>query len=339
MPVVVTTGCLCAIPAVEMALRAFQDLEALYQAKNDEVSLEENDPKKSQMKFRCIKISNELIQHTIGSLFLGVCAANIFPGSALVGALGFMIYSKITWKKEVDFTNPSFATFGMGLSLQFLSIIKKDIVKSVIKITQTSIELVFRASKYILVSIYHIAQEIIGAAKQVVHVIKVTAKGMTKAFKTLILLPGKFVVGACKVIGKAAIKAASIIGRSVEVACKALIRHPLIGLGFLAVGVCLSAILINASSVAGLIGKTAAIVGVVAKGIFSGTGRLIVLATQTFKVAFAALGYLAKNSVGPIGKIISGTVSVIGTVLSYVPAAIAKTFFVIAAIAKFIFRI
>ncbi len=78
-PVAIATGILCAIPALELGIRAYQDASDLY-ATSAPLENVVTEAKQNRFDSRN-KLINELISHLAKAILLGACALNVFPAS------------------------------------------------------------------------------------------------------------------------------------------------------------------------------------------------------------------------------------------------------------------
>ena len=135
-PAVIGFGCLCTIPALNMASCALKDLnELLTPEKSSERVLNNSDQsaltiKQSEFRARQIKIRQELTSHAIGAVVLGACAANVFPGSAFIGTIGFTLFANFAFKREMKMTHTCLTTLYTGAALKILGQFKGRIAKA-----------------------------------------------------------------------------------------------------------------------------------------------------------------------------------------------------------------
>ncbi len=126
--VVIGTGCLVAIPALEMALRAIQNIDVAHRLQSPPEK-ETNEARTTRLN-RIEKLKNASINRGMGALIFGACALNSFPGSGTIGLTGYLIYSHFNLKNEQININPCFTTFFTGIGITLLSEFTKHIVKT-----------------------------------------------------------------------------------------------------------------------------------------------------------------------------------------------------------------
>ncbi len=206
-PVVIATGTLCAIPAIELGIRTFQDatdlLSICFPSEKGEDNLKQN-----RIDARN-KIINELISHLAKTILLGACALNVFTGSGAIGLVGFMIYSKAAWKDETNCKNPSTSIMVTGVAVMILNHYKMKILKACFCNT-------------------------IALVKKIVAKAMILFKGVWHAFKSLAHGIKKFVFYPFKLIARGAVKLAALLVKIGKVVAKLFMHKPLIGLGLLA---------------------------------------------------------------------------------------------------------
>jgi len=200
--VVIGAGCLLVIPALEMVKCAMEDLSGVLQ--NRIAPQEETESEKRARLEQKSELKTTMIVRAVGAVIFGACALNSFPASGAAGLLGFLVYSRFTWKKELKNQNPCISTLATGFGLYFISQNKGPIAKTSVKIGTK----IGSALQKVSAKIARVVQKILSAGKAF-------GKGIVK----VISLPFKFGVKFLKLF-------------------KPFIRHPLLGLGLLGSIVC-----------------------------------------------------------------------------------------------------
>jgi hypothetical protein len=274
-PMVIGAGCSVAIPALELIKCISQDYGSMQQYNNR--SPNEPESAKSARLQKKDHLKNTLLIRGIGALILGACAFNLFPGSGALGLLGCLTYSRFKWKNEIGNVNPCFSLVVPGIALEVLSHYKTQIAKVIIsriKIAALAIGSFF----------YKTALKAGRIGLKILHAIPAAAKAILKPFK--------------------------LAGNLLKI-FKPFVRHPKLGLSFLAGLVCLIGCVKYGHQLTGA-------AAVVAKGINGLVGGL--LAAGTF-----------------IGRGLGKTIRPLGTALSFVPTILVKTVSGIKAVVCFFF--
>ena len=270
-PVAIATGIVCAIPALEMGIRACHDASDFFST-SAILEKEEIETEQKRLQLRS-KLKNEFISHVAGSILLGACALNPFSASGVVGMIGFMIYSKLKIKSEMDFKNPSYSVVVTGLALTILNHYKTTIIKACFCKTTAAITFIFAKCLTFI--------------KMAGHALKSFGHGVKK-----------FVVYPFKMIARGAIKLASLLMKIGLFAAKIFLHKPLIGLG-----------LITAAVTAVIIIKVVPVSGIVA--------AIDTLARHLFTAVIAVVKFIPDVAAAG-GKVLLGTMRVVGTVLGFV---------------------
>ncbi len=181
--------CLCIIPALEWSILFCQGTKDLYDY-----------DKEKHTPYHLNQIKLGLAHRAIGVIVLGACATNLFPGSATVGAIGYIFYAKRSVEKEFSSYRTSYFTIVTYIALKALSLSLKAIIK--------------KTAKFVGKTIYSTVKSI---AK--------TAKKVGAIFLHALYSPFKL---APKVL-KIAVKIAGIAAKI----CFSIFRHPLIAIATL----------------------------------------------------------------------------------------------------------
>jgi hypothetical protein len=279
-PMVIGAGCIVAIPALELIKCIGQDYDVI-QRYNTAV-INESESAKSERLYKQDLLKNTLLMRGIGALILGACAFNLFPGSGAVGLLGYLTYSRFNWINEASNTNPCYSLVVPGIALQVLSAYKKLIAIAIIsriKITTLAIGSF----------IYKTAMKVGRFGLAILHGIRSTI--------IMIITPFKKLGNLLKIF-------------------KPFIRHPKLGLAFVASLVCLMGCVKYGHKLTGAAAVVVqGITGVVRGGLSTGT--------------FIGQG---------IGKTIPPTIRFLGTTLSFVPTILVKTMSSVKAVVGFFFH-
>lgn len=271
--VVIGAGSIVAIPALELIKRISEDY-SLSQRYNIP-AINESESAKSIRLQKKEHLNNTMLARGIGAAFLGACALNIFPGSGAVGLLGYLTYSRFSWKNEISNANPCYSLVVPGLVLQILSACKTQIAKAII--SRVKIVVLAVGSFF-----YKIAMKINHVSLAILHVIR-----------SLIVTPLKKLGNLLKIF-------------------KPFIRHPKLGLAFLAVLIGLVGCIKYGHHLTG----AAAVVAKTLNGVVG-----VLLTAGTF-----------------IGQGIGKTIRPLATAISYTPMVVAKTVSGIKAVVYFFFH-
>lgn len=271
-PMVIGAGCMVAIPALELIKRVSEDYD-LSQRYNIPAAHESESAKSARLQKKD-QLQNTMLVRGIGAAILGACAFNLFPGSGAVGLLGCLTYSRFNWKNEANNANSCYSLVVPGFALQFLSDYKKQIAKAIF--SQIKI-----ATLAIGSFIYKTAMKVRRFGLAILH-------GMRSITK-VIIAPFKKLGSLLKIF-------------------KPFIRHPKLGLGFLAGLVCLIGCVKYGHRVIGAAGVIANAVSNVIQGLWNA------------------------------GAGMSSVVRPLGTVLSYIPSVLMQTVSGIKTVVYFIFH-
>ncbi len=200
---VIGAGCILAIPALELVKRISEDYGDV-QKYNIPPAHESAYYKSVRLEKKEI-MKNSMIIRGVTALILGGCASNFIPGSGAVGLLGYMAYSRFTWKNELKNKNPCISFVVPGLVLQILSEFKKPIAQSVISGVTI-------AATAIGSFLYKLGATVGRIGLAILHGVRSLVK--------LIVTPFKMLGSLLKIF-------------------KPFIRHPLLGLGAIAGVICL----------------------------------------------------------------------------------------------------
>lgn len=193
-PAVIGAGCLLAIPVLEMAKCAGEDFYGVLEHRF--ATQGETEHQKIARLEQQDKLRISMNVRAIGALIFGACALNFLPGSGAAGLLGFLVYSRFTWKKETENKNLCISIFLTGFGLSFSSHYKKEIAQTMVKISA----IVAAGLQKVSIKVASVVQKILGAGK-----------AFTKGAVKVISVPFKFGIKLFK----------------------PFIRHPLLGLGLL----------------------------------------------------------------------------------------------------------
>jgi len=181
--------CLCMIPTLEWSILFFQGIKDLY-----------GYDKEKQTPYQLNQIKSGLALRATGVIVLGACAINRFPGSATVGAIGYIFYAKRSVEKEFSSYRTSYFTIATYAALKALSLLSKAVVKKTAQIVGKTVS-------------------------SAVESIAKTAKKVGAIFLHALYSPFKL---APKVL-KIAVKIAGIAAKI----CFSIFRHPLIAIATL----------------------------------------------------------------------------------------------------------
>ncbi len=229
--VVIGAGCLGAIPALEMAYCASQEFNGILE--NGMAPKDETETQKIARLAEKEKLKTTLFIRGVGALLFGACALNQFPGSGATGLLGFLVYSRFTWKSELKNKNPCLSKLVTGFGLSLLSHHKKDLAKYTVKIGVKIGSVIQKVSAQAA----HLFQKILragiafgkGVVKVIVFPFKLTGKFL-KIFKLFIQHPKLglgLLVGIVLVIGLVKYShpltgAAAVVAKTINVAVRGL---------------------------------------------------------------------------------------------------------------------
>lgn len=260
-PVAVASSICCAIPAAEMLVRANMDL-AEYVTASQPMNFEQIEERNKRFQ--------EMINHLAGAVLLGGCALNLVPGTALIGTVGFMIYSRFKWVKETNCANPAYSTVYTGLALNILSFYKKELAARGLHLLKKGAD----ATTKIVSQIFHKVSQFI---KAIFPTLKNAAKIVGRAFIHMI----KYIP-----------KLGSLIIKISSAALRIILKFPL------PVATVLLLTILGVRNIEVLTGA-ASVVGYVAKGVFS-AGSLVI----------GAVPYVVSGGVKAIGFTASGIISI-----------------------------
>ncbi len=227
-PLVIGAGCLLAIPVLEMAKCAVDDFNGIL--KHRIPPKDETEIQKTARLEQKEKLKTSMAIRAVGALIFGACALNNFPGSGAAGLLGFLVYSRFTWKKELENQNPCISTLLSGFGLSFASHHKKEIAKTTAKISA----IVAAGIQKVSIKVASVVQKILSAGtafgKGIVKVISLPFKIGIKLFKSFIRHPllGLGVLGSiagmvlCVKYGHQMTGAAAFIAKAVNYLARGL---------------------------------------------------------------------------------------------------------------------
>jgi hypothetical protein len=277
-PIIVGTGILCAIPAIDLTFCALKDLDGI-NFKTPSLLPE----KKQDYLDRQDKLKTSLRIHAIGAAILGACAANLFPGSGAVGAVGFMAYARFSWEREFEAPTPPLTICLTGYALKVLSVYKGKIAHGIFS---KSVEICRWAGS----CIHTIAIKVLDCARAVIHGVKIGFRAAGKLCHYVIVLPAK------------GLQAIGHVFKVFFHALHSLVHHPVAGLGVLAGVICLIGAVKHRHLFKGAMGAVARIVHRCVKGLLKAVPfvfRGVVITVKTLgKVLWAVpdvLIYLAKT--------------------------------------------
>jgi len=284
-PVVIASRCISVLPAAESALCAFKDAGDLYNLSLLDLS-SVND--KESFKLKRAKLKTELINHLVVAILLGGCALNLVPYTAFIGAVGFLTYSKYTWKKERTKENPSYAVMGTGFALFILSTFRKQIASSAFNFTCTCISKVSKV-------VGAIATDISKVVKVALSVLALPIKGVKALAKGIHLI----IVTPIKNIHKLG----ALAFNAGKIALRFMTHHPVQAVGVLVGALCVAFV----AKHIGIVTGAAYAISLLAKGIFAG-------AYIAAKAGIAVTGYVLSS----VPSVLSGVASTVVSIARFI---------------------
>lgn len=195
---------ICAIPAIECAIRAIGGLGEVthfylsstekLQMQSQNLSIPEIKLQKEKLKAACWKKLKAISQNALGALFLGVCSLHPHSKVAGAGASTFLIYSKFRWKKF----DANVSTYVTGIFVSILYYKVKFILKMIAKGVKFAIlkilSCIRKVASKILSCIKSIGKAIVKhpltfakhCVKAIINIASVIFSGMIKVAKPLL---------------------------------------------------------------------------------------------------------------------------------------------------------
>ncbi|HEX4839561.1 MAG TPA: hypothetical protein VFU89_03865 [Rhabdochlamydiaceae bacterium] len=226
-PMVISAGCILAIPALELVHRIRQDY-SLFKERLQVPAIIEPEEQKSTRLEKIESLQDLIKTRAMTALIFGAFASNYIPGSGAIGLLGYLVYSKLDWKNEKKNDNPCISLIVPGFVLKVISEYKSQIghAMKVGVIHATSATNSFLRA--LITQVKHAATAVFRVLRSIVKVLTIPFKLLAKCLKifnafirhptlALVAIAGVLCLIGCVIYGHQLTGSAASVARGINI--------------------------------------------------------------------------------------------------------------------------